>query len=110
MKERTVSIKEINQRQILGLIRLNPTISRVEIIKLTNLAKVTVSTIVSDVIKIIKTGIVNEVGNCVPEVGAGRPPVKIEMNRQFCLAIGIELTRNHCIGVRTDVQQSQFIR
>ncbi len=95
-----VSIREINQQRILNLVRQNPGISRASIVKTTNLGKATVSTIVSN---FIEAGVISEVGTTAQRAPAGRRPVKLELNRQVRLAIGVELTGSECVAVITDL-------
>jgi glucokinase-like ROK family protein len=94
------SIKGINQRRILHLLRVNPGISRVEISNRTNLGKATVSSIVSE---FIAQGIVYEDGVSVHALSVGRRPVRLRLNAQARLAIGVELTGSECIATLTDL-------
>lgn len=100
MPDQPVSIREINQQRILNLIRLQPGIWRAQIVKETDLGKATVSTIVS---KFIAAGVVREVGTGEQRAPAGRRPVKLELNGQARLAIGVELTGSECIATITDL-------
>jgi len=100
MYDPPVSIREINQQRILNLIRLQPGICRAEIVKQTELGKATVSTIVSD---FIDAGAVREVGTGEQHAPAGRRPVRLELDRQIRLAIGVELTGSEAIAVVTDL-------
>ena len=94
------SIKEINQLRILNLLRLQPGISRAEIVNQTGLGKATVSTIVSE---FIRDGIVYEVGTGVQLSSAGRRPIRLELKEQARLVIGVELTGSECVAVITDL-------
>jgi glucokinase-like ROK family protein len=100
MSEQPVSIREINQHRILSLIYLHPGIWRAEIARLTDLSRATVSAIVS---ALIDAGVLCEVGTGVQQALAGRRPVRLELNRQIRLAIGVELTGNECIATVTDL-------
>ncbi len=100
MRNQPVSIREINRQRILNLIRHNPGISRASMVKQTDLGKATVSTSVSD---FIKAGVVCEVGTGAQRASAGRRPVRLELNRQVRLAIGVELTGSECIAAITDL-------
>lgn len=100
MMEQPASIKEINQLRILNLLRLQPGISRAEIVNQTGLSKATVSTIVAD---LINDELVYEDGFGVQMASAGRRPVKLKLNGQIRLAIGIELTGSECVAALTDL-------
>ncbi len=98
--DQPVSIKEINQLRILNLLRLQPGISRAEIVKQTGLGKATVSTIVSE---FIHDKMICEVGAGVQLSSAGRRPIRLELNEQIGLAVGVELTGSECVAVITDL-------
>ncbi len=100
MIDQPTSIKEINQLRILNLLRLQPGISRSEISHQTGLSKATVSTIVAE---LIDEGLVCEDGVGVQTSTAGRRPIKLKLNGQVRLAIGIELTGSECIAALTDL-------
>jgi N-acetylglucosamine repressor len=100
MYEHAASIKEINQRLILNLLRLSPGISRAEISRRTGLGKATVSAIVSE---LITGGIAAEIGAGVQTGPAGRRPVRLRLNGNFRSAIGVELTGSECVASLTDL-------
>jgi N-acetylglucosamine repressor len=100
MLSQPTSIKEINQLRILNLLRLQPGISRSEIVRLTGLSKATVSTIITE---FIADGLVYEDGAAMQIASAGRRPVKLRLNGQIRLAIGVELTGSECVAVLTDL-------
>ena len=100
MNAQPISIREINQLRVLNLIRDRPGISRSEILRRTNLGKATISTIVST---FIEAGVVKEAGAGVRQGSAGRRPVKLELDRQVRMAIGVELTGSECIAILTDL-------
>jgi glucokinase-like ROK family protein len=100
MIDQPTSIKEINQLRILNLLRLQPGISRSEISHQTGLSKATVSTIVSE---LIDEGLACEDGAGVQTSTAGRRPIKLKLNGQVRLAIGIELTGSECVAALTDL-------
>ncbi|MCP4402571.1 MAG: ROK family transcriptional regulator [bacterium] len=89
-----------SQLHILNLLRLRPGISRVEIVELTGLGKATVSTIISG---FINEGIAFEEGTGEQLGPAGRRPVKLKLNEQLCLSVGVELTGSECIATLTDL-------
>lgn len=100
MLEQPTSIKVINQRRVLHLLRVNPGIPRVEIASRTGLGKATISSIVSE---FIAQGIVYEDGVASQPVAVGRRPVRLRLNAQARLAIGVELTGSECIATLTDL-------
>jgi glucokinase-like ROK family protein len=100
MLDQPTSIKEINELRILNLLRVYPGISRSQIVSRTGLSKATVSTIVSE---FIQEGVVCEAGAGVQIASAGRRPVKLRLNGQIRLAIGVELTGSECIATLTDL-------
>jgi len=100
MLDQLPSSKDINHLRILNLLRLYPGISRAEIVNRTGLSKATVSTIVSELIDEV---LVYEDGAGVQLASAGRRPVKLKLNGQMRLAIGVELTGSECIAVLTDL-------
>ena len=100
MADHLTPSKQIYHHRILNLLRLRPGISRVEIVNRTGLGKGTVSTIVS---RLIREGVVREVGKGVQLASVGRPPVKLKLNACVHLAIGIELTGSECIAALTDL-------
>lgn len=89
-----------SQLRILDLLRLSPGISRIEIVNQTGLGKATVSTIVSG---FINEGVAFEEGTGEQLGPAGRRPVKLRLNSQIGLAIGVELTGSECIATLTDL-------
>ena len=100
MLNQPTSIKAINQRRVLHLLRVNPGISRVEIASRTGLGKATVSSIVSD---FVAQGIAREDGIAAQPLAVGRRPIRLRLNGQARLAIGVELTGNECIATLTDL-------
>jgi glucokinase-like ROK family protein len=100
MPDQPTSIKEINQFRVLNLLRLRPGISRTQIVSQTGLSKATVSTLVSE---LISEGIVCEDGIGVQFASAGRRPVKLKLNQQVHLAVGVELTGSECVATLTDL-------
>jgi glucokinase-like ROK family protein len=94
------SIKDINHSRILNLIRLNPDISRIEISNQTGLGKATVSSIVTE---LLDDHVVFEDGANQDTANAGRRPVKLRLNNQKRLAMGIELTGSEIIGILADL-------
>jgi glucokinase-like ROK family protein len=101
MLKQPTSIKAINQRRVLHLLRVSPGISRVEIASRTGLGKATVSSMVSE---FIAQGVVYEDGVASqPMAAVGRRPVRLRLNAQARLAIGVELTGTECIATLTDL-------
>ncbi len=100
MLDQIPSSKDLNHLRVLNLLRLYPGISRAEIVNRTGLSKATVSTIVSE---LIDEALVYEDGAGVQLASAGRRPVKLRLNGQIRLAIGVELTGSECIAVLTDL-------
>lgn len=100
MIDQPTSIKEINYLRVLNLLRLHPGISRAEIVNQTGLSKATVSTIVSE---LMNEELVCEDGAGVQLASAGRRPVRLKLNGQVRLAIGVELTGTECIAALTDL-------
>ena len=100
------SIKEINQFRILDLLRHHPGISRSEIVGLTGLSKATISSIVSD---FINSNLIFEIGCGTQHSTAGRSPIKLSLNGDARLAIGVELTGSECVAVLTDLYANPLL-
>jgi glucokinase-like ROK family protein len=100
LSEKPISTKELNHLRILNLLRIQPGISRIAIAKSTRLPKATVSGLVSD---LIDDDLVVEAGAGVQLAAAGRRPVKLKLNGQIRLAIGVELTGSACVAALTDL-------
>lgn len=83
------TMKEKNKRLILNLIREN-SYSRADIAKITKLTKAAVTIITED---LIQDGIVLE--KKTNNSGPGRKPLLLEINPQFMMAVGLNITRNY---------------
>lgn len=83
-------LRKLNERRVLNAIRLGRALSRTEIQKEVHLTLPTVSRIVDG---LIEQGWVREVGP--GDTTLGRPPVLVDINPSYAVAVGIELGRNH---------------
>jgi N-acetylglucosamine repressor len=99
MLDHLMSVKAVNQRRVLNLLRAEPGISRVEIAGRTGLGKATISSIISD---FIAQGLVREDG-VAEQTSVGRHPVRLRLNTLAGLAVGVELTGSECIAALTDL-------
>lgn len=84
-----ILMREINKFSILETIRRHEKISRVEITKLTQLSRTTVSAITG---ALIETGLIE--ANHIEEASRGRPRVKLALVADAAYAIGATLTAN----------------
>ncbi len=98
-----------HQRLVLKLLRSQPGISRSDLIRRTGLGKATISQIVS---RFIEKGLLCEDGAAEQTSVAGRPPVRLRLNGEYYLAIGVELTGAECIGGLLDLYSTplQIVR
>ncbi|MFC5449382.1 ROK family transcriptional regulator [Paenibacillus aestuarii] len=83
-----------NQRKVLELLHYEPSISRVEIARRTQLTKQTITNLINEC---LEKEWVEEVQTQAVK-GAGRRPVLLRLRREKLLAIGIEVTGTYLAG------------
>jgi glucokinase-like ROK family protein len=89
--------RELNRALILHLLRINKSISRVEIARQLQLSKGAISTIMGE---LLESGFVVEVGEGVADKKGGRRPIMLELNSSKTFVIGVDIgTRNMVTGV-----------
>lgn len=93
--------REINKALILNLLRMNDTIPRAEIARRLQLSKVTVSTIVND---LINSGIVIELGEGSSIERGGRPPILLSLNTSKHYVIGVDLGTTNMVAAIGDLK------
>jgi glucokinase-like ROK family protein len=93
--------REINRALILHLMRNCETISRTEIARQLNLSKVTVSTIIND---LIKSGYVLEIGEGSSMVKGGRRPIMLSLNTSSKYVIGVDLGTTNMVAAMGDIR------
>lgn len=88
------SLRELNRRRVIEVLRERGSASRAEIARATGLSRSTVSTIAAD---LIEAGLVSEQGEHAPAHGehGGRPPVPLALNRSAGLALAIDFGHTH---------------
>lgn len=89
--------KELNRALILKLISTKSPISRIELSKLTELSKMSVTNIVNELLEknmVIELGELPE--DYIPEISAGRTPILLVPNPKAFLAIGVYISRDFC--------------
>ncbi len=92
------TLKLVNRSVILGLIRKNKEISRIDLAEKTNLSPTTVSAITSE---LIEKNIVTELR--VGESNGGRRPVMMGLNPQAAYALAIRLTPSGAVYALVDL-------
>ena len=89
--------RELNRALILNLLRVNKSISRVEIAGHLKLSKGAISTIIRE---LMDSGYVIEVGKGATDKKGGRRPIMLELNRSKTYVVGVDIgTRNMVTGV-----------
>lgn len=89
-----LSMKEMNRRLILDVIRTNTNLSRSEIAKKTKLNPSTVTRITAE---LINEGVISEVGHADSQ--GGRKPILLDLVPDVVHIIGINVERNSIIGL-----------
>lgn len=90
-------LRKLNERRVLNAIRLGRGVSRTDIQRDVHLTLPTVSRIVDN---LIEQGWVRELGP--GDVAVGRPPVLLDVDPSYAVAVGIDLGRNHARIVYTN--------
>jgi glucokinase-like ROK family protein len=80
--------RELNRALILHLLRINKSISRVEIARHLKLSKGAISTIMGE---LLDSRYVVEVGEGVADEKGGRRPIMLELNRSETFVIGVDI-------------------
>jgi glucokinase-like ROK family protein len=80
--------RELNRALILHLMRVNESISRVEIARHLKLSKGAISTIMGE---LLESGDVVEIGEGVTDEKGGRRPILLELNRSKKFVIGVDI-------------------
>lgn len=91
-------IKFYNRQDILDIINKNP-VSRAELARKTGLTRAAV-TIIAD--GLIKEGIIEE--TAAAEADYGRKPILLDIRRDYCHAIGLNISRGGCFIGITDLK------
>jgi len=87
--------REINRALILHLFRNSESISRIEIARRLNISKVTVSTIIND---LLVNGYVSEVGEGSTVEKGGRRPVMLSLNTSNTFVVGVDLGTTNTVA------------
>jgi len=87
--------REINRALILHLFRNSESISRIEIARRLNISKVTVSTIIND---LLVNGYVSEVGEGSTVEKGGRRPVMLSLNTLNTFVVGVDLGTTNTVA------------
>jgi len=80
--------RKINKALILDVIRNNENINRAEIARRLDISKVTVSTIVNE---LIESELVNEIGEGTSDENGGRKPILLSLNTSKKFVIGVDV-------------------
>ncbi|QNM09804.1 ROK family transcriptional regulator [Wansuia hejianensis] len=89
-----------NRGLILKLICTNKGITRVQLTEMTNLAKMTITNIVTE---LIRSGVITE-GIEKMNDNVGRNPIILEISTKAPKVIGVQITRDSCTAVLSDMQ------
>lgn len=98
-------VSSYNRSLVLAGVRVGPTISRVELARLTGLTAQTVSNIVR---RLLDDGLVVETGQG-PSRG-GKPRTLLALNAQACFSIGIQVDPHEVVYVLTDLRGTVLAR
>lgn len=98
-------VSSYNRSLVLAAIRIEPSVSRVELARLTGLAAQTVSNIVR---RLLDDGLVVEVGQG-PSRG-GKPRTLLALNAQACYAVGIQVDPHDVVYLVTDLRGTVLAR
>lgn len=93
------NIKKRNTIATLKLLRRLDKVSRVELVKLLNCDRATITRIISS---LLQKGIIKQAGNISSE--GGRPRENIQLDANYRYSIGIELDTNFITGVVVDLK------
>jgi len=100
------NIRKYNTVEILNLLSNKPNISRVQISKLINLNKASVSEIINI---LIQADLIKEIGQGNSGSNGGRKPILLEINNKAGCALGIELGTDYISFILTDLQKNPLI-
>lgn len=101
--ENKFNIRKDNIVEILNLLFNNPNISRIDISKLINLNKASVSEIISS---LIEKNIVSEIGVGNGSSSGGRKPILLKLNEKAGLSLGIDLGIDYVSYLLTDLNKN----
>ncbi|MDV4150220.1 ROK family transcriptional regulator [Clostridium sp. AL.422] len=101
--ENKFNIRKDNIVEILNLLFNNPNISRIDISKLINLNKASVSEIISS---LIEKNIVSEIGVGNGSSSGGRKPILLKINEKAGLSLGIDLGIDYVSYLLTDLNKN----
>ncbi len=91
-------LKKYNEKTILNLIRLNKSVSRAELSKITKLSPTAIGTIVS---KLICKGYIVETG--IGKSSGGRRPVLLELRPNWYYSVGVDIDINYINIILLDI-------
>lgn len=89
--------KRANRLLVLRLLCTSAAMTRTEISRQTGLAKMTISNIVT---QLLRAGIAQEVSNTDPGHAIGRPQTRLELAPCAPQVLGIWISRDRCVGIR----------
>lgn len=101
--ENKFNIRKANIVEILNLLFNKPNISRIDISKLINLNKASVSEIIS---LLVESEIVSEIGTGNGSSSGGRKPILLKLNEKAGLSLGIDLGTNYVGYLLTDLNKN----
>lgn len=101
--ENKFNIRKDNIVEILNLLFNNPNISRIDISKLINLNKASVSEIIS---LLVEKELVSEIGTGNGSSSGGRKPILLKLNEKAGLSLGIDLGTNYVGFLLTDLNKN----
>ena len=101
--ENKFNIRKSNIVEILNLLFNKPNISRIDISKLINLNKASVSEIIS---LLVESEIVSEIGTGNGSSSGGRKPILLKLNEKAGLSLGIDLGTNYVGYLLTDLNKN----
>lgn len=101
--ENKFNIRKSNIVEILKLLFNKPNISRIDISKIINLNKASVSEIIS---LLVETEIVSEIGTGNGSSSGGRKPILLKLNEKAGLSLGIDLGTNYVGYLLTDLNKN----
>jgi glucokinase-like ROK family protein len=92
MKKNTITLKEINKKNILKIIIDNSPISRIDISRLLNISRPTISAYITE---LIEEGFIKEIGKSNSSPSGGKKAVLLQFNNRSGYILGV------MIGVKT---------
>ncbi|MBD7914852.1 ROK family protein [Clostridium sp. Sa3CUN1] len=103
MDNNKFNIRKFNIVQILTLLFKKPNISRIDISKLINLNKASVSEIIA---LLIEKNLVSEIGTGVSGTSGGRKPILLKINEKAGCSLGIDLGIDYVSFLLTDLNKN----